>query len=173
MAAVCRKIVVVGDTSCGKTSLIAAFSHGTYPSGNLPTLLDLQLVDTPISRGQFRLSLWDTTDQDEFRHLRPLAYPDCDIVLICFSIDSPKSLDNAQRRWAPEVQRFCNDKPTILVGCKKDLRDQEPEKQVTSKQATKVCRKIKAQKYLECSAVTLEGVQAVFDAAAQAVLFLR
>jgi small GTP-binding protein len=68
------------------------------------------------------LALWDTAGQEDYDRLRPLSYPDSHVILICFAVDSPDSLDNVQEKWISEVNHFCPGLPIILVGCKKDLR---------------------------------------------------
>ena len=45
------------------------------------------------------------------------------MILICFAVDSPDSLDNVQEKWISEVLHFCSGLPIILVGCKQDLRN--------------------------------------------------
>lgn len=45
-----------------------------------------------------------------------------DVVLLCFSVTSHKSLHNCKVMWYPEIRRFCPHTPVILVGCKNDLR---------------------------------------------------
>ncbi|KAE8369279.1 P-loop containing nucleoside triphosphate hydrolase protein [Aspergillus caelatus] len=127
MSNITRKLVVVGDTGCGKTSLLLAFTQGSPASGELPTLLDLHEVTSPIPGSQTQLALWDTGNRGEYRKLRDLSCHLCDVLLICFCIDSPQSLRNVQTQWAPEAQRLCGNRPTVLVGCKKDLRcEQNP-----------------------------------------------
>ena len=69
-----------------------------------------------------RRQLWDTAGQEDYDRLRPLSYPDRHVILICFAVDSPDSLDNVQEKWISEVMHFCQNLPIILVGCKKDLR---------------------------------------------------
>lgn len=96
---------------------------------------------------QVELALWDTAGQEDYDRLRPLSYPDTDVILMCFSIDSPDSLgewallhvpspssltfnllfsaENIPEKWTPEVKHFCPNVPIILVGNKKDLRNDE------------------------------------------------
>lgn len=57
--------------------------------------------------------------QEDYDRLRPLSYPDTDVILMCFSIDSPDSLENIPEKWSPEVRHFCPNVPVILVGNKK------------------------------------------------------
>ena len=49
------------------------------------------------------LALWDTAGQEDYDRLRPLSYPDSHVILICFAIDSPDSLDNVQEKVRSRV----------------------------------------------------------------------
>lgn len=98
---------------------------------------------------------------------------------MCFSIDSPDSLENIPEKWTPEVKHFCPNVPIILVGNKKDLRNdpntikelskmkQEP---VKPEEGRAMAEKINAFAYLECSAKSKEGVREVFETATRAAL---
>jgi len=44
------------------------------------------------------LGLWDTAGQEEYNRLRPLAYPNCDVFLIIFSVIEPSSFVNARKK---------------------------------------------------------------------------
>ncbi|KAG2213522.1 hypothetical protein INT47_009196 [Mucor saturninus] len=162
-----RKIVIVGDGACGKTSLLSRFSRGKFPQ-------DIIVDDKPVVA-----ELWDTAGQEDYDRLRTLSYPDSDVVLIAFSVDIPESLENITEKWMPEVKRFCPGLPLLLVGCKIDLRDQtqvlqELEKQdlqpVTYQQGLAVAREIGAYKYVECSALTGQGVPEVFNSAIRSTI---
>jgi small GTP-binding protein len=54
--------------------------------------------------------------QEDYDRLRPLSYPDTDVILMCFSIDSPDSLENIPEKWNPEVKHFCPNVPVVLIG---------------------------------------------------------
>ena len=125
------------------------------------------------------MALWDTAGQEDYDRLRPLSYPDTDVILMCFSIDSPDSLENIPEKWTPEVRHFCPNVPIILVGNKKDLRNDEQTKRelmkmkqepVRPEEGRAMSEKINSFAYLECSAKTKEGVREVFEAATRAAL---
>ena len=120
--------------------------------------------------------MFDTAGQEDFDRLRPLSYPDTDIVLICFSVDSTVSATSVMEKWMPEIRHFCGPCPVLLVACKKDLRTdsqtierlkEEGEKPVTTDVGKQIAAQIKADAYMECSAKTREGVQEVFVQAAR------
>lgn len=117
--------------------------------------------------------------QEDYDRLRPLSYPDTDVILMCFSIDSPDSLENIPEKWNPEVKHFCPNVPVLLIGNKKDLRNDEQTKRelmklrqepVRSEQGRAMADRIGAYAYLECSAKTKEGVRAVFETATRGAL---
>ena len=123
--------------------------------------------------------MWDTAGQEDYDRLRPLSYPDTDVILMCFSIDSPDSLENIPEKWTPEVHHFCPNVPIILVGNKRDLRNDENTKRellkmkqepVKYEEGHAMATKIGANHYLECSAKTKDGVREVFESATRAAL---
>jgi Ras homolog gene family, member A len=52
------------------------------------------------------LALWDTSGWENYDRLRPLSYPDSHVILICFAMDSPDSLDNVQEKVSLSVHFF-------------------------------------------------------------------
>lgn len=174
-----RKLVIVGDGACGKTCLLIVFSKGTFPEVYVPTVFENYVADVEVDGRKVELALWDTAGQEDYDRLRPLSYPDSNVILICFSVDSPDSLDNVLEKWIAEVLHFCQGVPIILVGCKSDLRNdpntiellREVQQQpVSTAEGQGVAQKISAFDYLECSARTGQGVREVFEAATRASL---
>jgi len=125
------------------------------------------------------LGLWDTAGQEDYDRLRPLSYPQTDVFIIAFSIISPQSFDNVKSKWFPEIQHHAPEVPIILVGTKSDLRNDQAMIQtlaskgyhmVTAEEAQQRHKEISAVAYLECSALTQEGLKTVFDEAIRAAL---
>ncbi|KAJ3106044.1 GTP-binding protein Rho1 [Physocladia obscura] len=182
MAEVRRKLVIVGDGACGKTCLLIVFSKKQFPEVYVPTVFENYIADITIDGRRVELALWDTAGQEDYDRLRPLSYPDSHVILICFAVDSPDSLDNVQEKWISEVLHFCAGLPIILVACKKDLRNDArvieelrkiQQSPVTPQQGQVVAEKIGAYRYLECSARTGEGVNEIFEHATRAALTNR
>jgi len=182
MAAIRKKLVIVGDGACGKTCLLIVFSKDQFPEVYVPTVFENYVADIEVDGKQVELALWDTAGQEDYDRLRPLSYPDTDVILMCFSIDSPDSLENIPEKWTPEVKHFCPNVPIILVGNKRDLRNdnatihelakmkQEP---VKVDEGKAMAEKISAFSYLECSAKTKDGVREVFETATRAALQVK
>ena len=125
------------------------------------------------------LGLWDTAGQEDYDRLRPLSYPQTDVFLLAYSIVNPSSFENVRAKWYPEVSHHCPNVPLVLVGTKVDLREDGPtvEKLASKKQAPvtyetalALSQEIGAHKVMECSALTQQGLKAVFDEAIRAVL---
>uniref|UniRef100_A0A8D1D7Q8 Rho-related GTP-binding protein RhoE n=1 Tax=Sus scrofa TaxID=9823 RepID=A0A8D1D7Q8_PIG len=116
------KIVVVGDSQCGKTALLHVFAKDCFPENYVPTVFENYTASFEIDTQRIELSLWDTSGSPYYDNVRPLSYPDSDAVLICFDISRPETLDSVLKKWKGEIQEFCPNTKMLLVGCKSDLR---------------------------------------------------
>ncbi|PNI80638.1 RHOA isoform 4 [Pan troglodytes] len=155
MAAIRKKLVIVGDGACGKTCLLIVFSKDQFPEVYVPTVFENYVADIEVDGKQVELALWDTAGQEDYDRLRPLSYPDTDVILMCFSIDSPDSLENIPEKWTPEVKHFCPNVPIILVGNKKDLRNDEH----TRRELAKMKQESHSVARLECCGTILAQLQ--------------
>ncbi|KNZ58396.1 uncharacterized protein VP01_1937g3 [Puccinia sorghi] len=181
-----RKLVVTGDGGCGKTCLLIMYSENRFPEAYIPTVFEnyVTMVPFPTDSSKFvELALWDTAGQEEYDRLRPLSYPESDVIFICFAIDFPTSLANVTDKWHPEVSHFCEGVPLILVGTKVKLIDLRKDQRtsdllaaqgttpITPQQGQAVAKEIGAtymeviRLIIQCSAKHNIGVKEVFNAA--------
>ena len=179
MVAIRTKVVVVGDYFCGKACLLVGFCKNELPEVYIPTVFENYFIDIEMGRRHVELVIWDTAGQPEYAGLRHLSYPDTDVILMCYSIDSPDLFKGIASKWVPEVKYFCPNVPIILVGNKKDLRHDKTtkdrlgqinQKLVNLEEGRMMADTIRAFAHLECSAKSREGVREVFETATRAAL---
>lgn len=178
-----RKLVLLGDGACGKTSLLNVFTRGYFPTVYEPTVFENYVHDIFIDNVHVELSLWDTAGQEEFDRLRSLSYDDTHAIMLCFSVDSPDSLENVETKWVGEIAENCPGVKLVLVALKCDLRRREeadddenpqPEKpMINYDEGLKVAERIRALRYLECSAMKNRGVNEAFTEAARVALSVK
>jgi hypothetical protein len=89
-----RKLVIVGDSFCGKSYALIRFAEGVCPTMHFSTTFENYVAEVKVDGITVELALWDTSGNID--RIRPLSYPDSHVILICFAIDSPDSLDNVQ-----------------------------------------------------------------------------
>lgn len=170
-----RKLVIVGDGACGKTSILHVFTVGEFPTEYHPTVFENYVTDCRVDGKAVQLTLWDTAGQEEYERLRPLSYSKAHVILIAFAINDPNSLRNAREKWLVEVRANCPDVPVILVGLKRDLRDDASvesggEGFVRPEEGQRAASEMGCRMYIESSALTGEGVDDVFEYATRASL---
>ncbi|PHH84320.1 hypothetical protein CDD83_2123 [Cordyceps sp. RAO-2017] len=184
-----RKLVLLGDGACGKTSLLNVFTRGYFPTVYEPTVFENYVHDIFVDNVHIELSLWDTAGQEEFDRLRSLSYDDTDLIMLCYSVDSKDSLENVESKWVGEIADNCPGVKLVLVALKCDLREQgdddeadgsgeggehrEKGPMINYDQGLEVARRIGATRYLECSAMKNRGVNEAFTEAARVALSVK
>jgi Ras-related C3 botulinum toxin substrate 1 len=177
------KCVVMGNAAVGKTCLFITHKTDAFPVEYVPSMCDPYEVQTTVddNTSVISLALWDTADGrgEEWDRLRPLAYQGTDVFLICFSVESPASFEAVRSKWDPEVTHHVPGAHKLLVGTKSDLRsDAETIARLSDQrmqfvhpsQGRTMAKEIGANAYLECSALTQNGLKDVFDEAIRVVL---
>lgn len=172
--------------------MLNVFTRGYFPQVYEPTVFENYVHDIFIDGQSVQLSLWDTAGQEEFDRLRALSYADTHCIMLCFSIDSPDSLENVQLKWVGEIADQCEGVKLVLVALKCDLRNQEEEhaeddsfnpyshslpynnkRLISYDEGLSVAKKVGALRYLECSAKKNRGVNEAFSEAARCALNAR
>ncbi|KAF8888171.1 ras-related protein Rac1-like protein [Gymnopilus junonius] len=173
------KIVAVGDSGVGKTCLYISYTTRSFPTAYIPTVFDGYVAEHEVNGVTMPVGLWDTIGSDDYgiTRIRPLNYIQADVFLLCFSLVDPNSFDNVLKKWAPELQHHAPpDAQIVLVGTKVDLRNEiqasensighsSPRTWIDYQEGLFMRQNINAAAYCECSALTLEGVDNVFQQA--------
>jgi len=163
------KCVVVGDGAVGKTCLLISYTTNAFPGEYIPTVFDNYSANVMVDGRPINLGLWDTAGQEDYDRLRPLSYPQTDVFLVCFAVNNYASCENVKSKWFPEIQHHAPGVPLILVGTKSDVRN-EGGNLIQEAQGMQTAKEVGAIMYLECSALTQDGLKRVFDEAIRAAL---
>ncbi|CAL8068401.1 unnamed protein product [Calicophoron daubneyi] len=160
------KIVVVGDGAVGKTCMLITYIQEKFPTEYVPTVFENYSGSVTVDNKTVHFELWDTAGQEEYGHLRPLTYPGTDVFVLCFCIANETSYRNVESKWINELTQYAPNTPIILVGTKIDMRKDNVAPSllnfIPNNKGRQLARRINACAYLECSALTNEGVQDVF-----------
>lgn len=175
------KLVFVGDTAVGKTSIIMTWTQEAFPTLYEPTVFDAYNGTKHYKGQEVKLQIWDTAGHEDLGRLRPIAYARTDCFIICFSLMQRDSLKNACEKWFNEVKMTAKTAPCILVGTKLDLRDEkersgDPEeiaKCVSDKEIEEAAKNYVFQGYVKCSAKEMKGLNKVFHTAFKVVFQFR
>lgn len=155
------KIVIVGDSGCGKTSLFNSYIRGSFPREYEPTIFEnhRSFVQSRTTGDILSADLWDTAGQEEYERLRRLSYQDADLVIIAYNMNSQDSLANIPEVWALESLQYAPGSLVLLVGLKSDMHWE-----VNPLDAERVAREIGAIGHIKCSSMMNDNVDGVFDA---------
>ena len=169
------KCVLVGDGSVGKTCMLISYTQDKFPTEYVPTIFENYSANIQIDKQTITLSLWDTAGQEDYNELRQLCYPQADVFIIVFSVVEPSSFENALKKWLPELNEKNARATKLFVGNKIDLRDDnlvftgEKNAHIVKQTAEKIITEM-GFKYIECSAMTQEGLKTAFDEAIRSCL---
>ncbi|XP_068700667.1 uncharacterized protein [Montipora foliosa] len=157
------KVLVLGDSSVGKSSLIRRF-HADVFEQKLPTTIgvDFFVHDFEVDGKKVKLQIWDTAGEERYRQggLTSSFYRGAHGALIVFSLTSHKSFENVKKLWIDEFYRKSgSDTVTILVGNKQDLEDKREVKEDHIKEFAE----LNSMCWLETSAKDCTNVKEAFD----------
>jgi small GTP-binding protein len=154
------KVVLVGETQVGKSSILERFVNNTF-TRDLPSTIGAAFVTKVISTdsGEVRLQLWDTAGQEKFRSLAPMYYRSASVCVLVYDITSQSSLD-ALDEWAADVADHAPPEiKLIVIGNKLDL---QPDRRVPTTAGKAIAQKLQAVYFAETSARTSDGVLDLF-----------
>lgn len=164
------KLVLLGDSSVGKTSIVTQYVSGSAPESVNPTIgAAFVTKDVTVDGQALELLIWDTAGQEVYRGLAPMYYRSALIAIIVYDVTKAESFDSVSY-WIRELKTNVEEDIIILVcGNKIDL---EEKRAVEFQQASSMAQENGAL-YAETSAVTGAGVERMFQLAISTLLQKR
>jgi small GTP-binding protein len=118
------KVIVLGDSSVGKTCFLLKFTDDTFKESHDVTIgVELATRSIQVQDKLMKFQIWDTSGQENYRSVTRSFYRRADCAIIVFDINYRKSFENCNY-WLQEIRQ--NSKENIfiyLVGNKIDLAD--------------------------------------------------
>jgi small GTP-binding protein len=154
------KVILVGSSGVGKTSLINVFIEDVFDPNTQPTIApafcskSARLPDGT----EIDLHIWDTAGQERFQSIGSLFYRDADIALVCFDFGAIASIPE----WVARVREQVADCVIILVATKSDLLSDDDTGPFMSA-GNKYKDDVKARALFLTSASTNVGIQELYS----------
>ena len=161
------KLLVVGDSSVGKTNFITQFIENKFNQTYMTTSgMDLKTSSIVVKNKKIRVQLWDTAGQEKYRAITKNLFLKVQGALVVYDITNDNSFTNL-KTWVKSIKEECGKSmQMIIVGNKCDLDDQrviEKEKALEYAEEEKV-------EYIETSSKTGENVQKAISQLCEKVL---
>jgi len=115
------KILLIGDSQVGKTSLLLKYTEHIFPEEHIATI-GVEYKDRFIIRDNYniRLQIWDTAGQERFHSITKNIYRNANGVLFVYDITNRESFNNI-KNWIRDLQNVGNDVKAAILGNKLDL----------------------------------------------------
>ena len=119
------KLVLLGDSGVGKTSLVRRvvfdkFEHDSQPTQSVGFMS--KKIEVPSLRTSVKFEIWDTAGQEKFKSLAPLYYRDAEAAICVFDITNEGSFESLKKTWVHDLQKENSEEDITLaiVGNKVD-----------------------------------------------------
>lgn len=154
------KVILLGDISVGKTSILRRFIEDEFTSEYYCTVgVEFRIKTIYLNNNLGAdLKIWDTCGEEKYRTITRQYYRDSNGVLLVFDLTSGVSFEKLQEWYDDVINNGPRDLHIVLIGNKKDL----PEKEVTPEMVKQFLDEHNDIEYIETSALTGEGVSDAF-----------
>ena len=154
------KLLLIGNSSVGKSSLLFRFVENVWDDNFVPTIgVDFKLKTLEINGKKVKLQIWDTAGQERFKNITSSYYRGGNGVLVVYDITDRESFENLTS-WLIEIEKNANKNVyKLLIGNKCDLE----EKRKISVQEGKEFAESNGMKFIETSAKDNTKVQEAFE----------
>jgi len=119
------KLLMIGDSGVGKSSLLLRFADNTFTGNYITTIgVDFKIRTILINGERVKLQIWDTAGQERFRTITSTYYRGTHGVIVVYDVSSGESFANV-KRWLHEIEQNCDVVNKLLVGNKDDMPDRK------------------------------------------------
>ena len=127
------KVVLIGESGVGKTSIIAQFTKGLFNQDVMSTngaTFSTKKKDFKDAKKTLSFEIWDTAGQEKYRSLAKMFFKDAAVALLVYDITTKKSFDEIKSYWMNLVKENGPKKVIMyIVGNKNDLIEQQQVKE--------------------------------------------
>ena len=163
------KLIIVGESHVGKTSLIHQLIEGTFDEATVQTIGrgEKNLKEIPLKSGEkVYLEIWDTAGQERFRTLNKIFIKDAKIILLVYDITEKKSFDEIVNFWYKDIISQLDNCQNIVIGLAGNKSDLYQKQTVELTEAQEYAKSINAI-FKETSAKNSDAVYEIFCELAQ------
>lgn len=158
------KLVLLGDTSVGKSSIVIRFVKGQFSEYQESTIGAAFLTQTvPVQDCTVKFEIWDTAGQERYHSLAPMYYRGAAAAIVVYDITSQESFHRA-KSWVKELQR--QGSPDVVIALAGNKIDREEEREVAAADAKQYADD-NSLYFIETSAKTNVNVRELFLAIAR------
>ena len=123
------QILIIGDSTVGKTSILSRYTNGTFNSNYLATVgLDNFSKDEIIDNKTIRIKIWDTAGQERYKSLTKGFFRNAQGIVIVYDVTNQETFDNLIY-WINSIKNHMESEidkiPVIVIGNKIDLEERE------------------------------------------------
>ncbi|MFX0003004.1 MAG: Rab family GTPase [Promethearchaeota archaeon] len=156
------KLVLLGDSAVGKTSLIDMYAHGRFKENYIPTLgVNIVAKEMELGNFQIRLIIWDIAGQSKYDLSRKMFFQGVVGALFIYDITRHGTFQNIESKWLEDLNEYGEKKLFyILIGNKTDLQDYRV---VSNEEGRTLADKINACDFVETCAKYGENVEKAFE----------
>ena len=153
------KILVLGDSAVGKTSLSLQYVDNYFPESYISTIgVEYKNKPVKLNNTNILLQIWDTCGQERYKSLSKTFMKGADGILFVYDISNKQTFDHI-KDWIMESQSSNNEFKKIIVGNKIDL---PPERRKVSQEVLTKYSNDKKIQGIETSAKSGENVEKAF-----------
>ena len=163
------KLVLLGDSAVGKTSLIDMYAHHQFKEDYKPTLgVNIVVKEIDELDNQIRLVIWDIAGQERYDLSRKMFFQGVAGALFVYDATRDESFQNIESKWLKDLNEYSDqDLAYVLIGNKIDL---ESSRIISTEMGNELASKIKASDFVETSAKYGDNVEEAFKKLVNKVL---